>query len=222
MNAGIRRLPGIVAMTFLVWACSGSATPAPSTQATVSQPPPSTAASQAPSTGPSIEAPSTEPSAQPSAEASSEQPIPSLNLPSNAKDLEAVLPDKLCGSAAIKTSQTGDNFVNQATNKDFVAVLQAIGKTPSDVAYAIAVSTSDCVAGIFRIKGVDTSLLESTFLSEEQKSGNTYTQKTVGGKSVYVSDDTGSKTYGYFKGDAFIFTSAATEADAAAILQQLP
>lgn len=219
MIVGTRRLIGIVAIALFVCACSGSATPAPSAQTTVSQPPPSTAASQeAPSTEPSVEAPSTEPSAQ----APSEQPIPSLSLPSNAKDLEALLPDKVCGAKAIKASQTGDEFANQSTNQDFVSVLQALGKTPSDVAFAVAVSTSECVAGIFRIKGVDTGLLESTFLAEEQKSGNTYTQKTVGGKSVYVSDDTGSKTYGYFKGDAFIFTSAKTETDAASVLAQLP
>jgi hypothetical protein len=35
-------------------------------------------------------------------------------------------------------------------------------------------------------------------------------------------DDTGSKTYGYFTGDAFVFVNAKTEAAAASVLQLLP
>jgi len=159
--------------------------------------------------------------AEPSS-ATSSFAIPSFTLPSGAKDLEALLPAKLCGETAIKLSLSGAQFTSSA-DPTFQAILQALGKQASDVSFAIAgAPTSGCTAGIFRISGVDQNLLQQAFLAQEQKSGVTPTQATVGGKSVFVATQSSGNEYVYFKGDAAIFAQGKDEASAASILQQLP
>ncbi len=215
----------LVGLVVVLWGCGAAATPIPATSAAASIAP-STAPSTAESTGSSSE-PST---AEASAEASAAEPstaeasfaIPSFVLPSAAKDLEALLPNTICGAQAIKGSMTGAQFMTAGT-AEFQRVLTALGKQPSDVAFAIAGSTGGCTAGIFRIKGVDSAVLEAAFLSEEQKQGKAYTKSTVGGKSVYSETATGATVmYVYFAGDAAIFVQAKDAASAAQILQQLP
>jgi hypothetical protein len=216
IEMGTRRIVGALATGALVaslWACGSSTASSPSAAAG-NQP------SQAPASAaePSVAEPS---QAEPS-QAEASLAVPSFVLPSGAKDLEALLPDQLCGAKAVKLSMTGDQFASSA-NTEFKAALQALGKSVSDVAFAIAGDpTYSCTAGIFRVKGVDQNLLQQALLAEEQKSGNTYTQGSVGGKNVYITDAGSGKQYVYFSGDAAIFASAKTEAEAAGILQKLP
>jgi hypothetical protein len=208
---GTRRIVGALATGALVaslWACGSSTASSPSA-----------AAGNQPSQAPTSAA---EPSVAEPSQAEASFAVPSFVLPSGAKDLEALLPDQLCGAKAVKLSMTGDQFASSA-NTEFKAALQALGKSVSDVAFAIAGDpTYSCTAGIFRVKGVDQNLLQQALLAEEQKSGNTYTQGSVGGKNVYITDAGSGKQYVYFSGDAAIFASAKTEAEAAGILQKLP
>jgi hypothetical protein len=211
---GTRRIIGALATGALLvtmWGCGGSAASSPSTAAAQ----PTAAASQA--------APSAaESSAAGPSSAEASFAIPSFVLPSGAKDLEALLPATLCGETAIKASMSGDQFMATA-DATFKAILGSLGKQASDVSFAIAgAAASGCSAGIFRIAGVDQNLLQQTFVAEEQKTGATVSQGSVGGKSVYISTQSGGKEYVYFKGDAVIFAQAKDEASAAGILQQLP
>jgi hypothetical protein len=194
-----------------IWGCGGSAATSPSTAAAQ----PSTVASQA-------EPSAAESSAAEPSSAAASFVIPSFALPSGAKDLEALLPATLCGETALKASMSGDQFMATA-DATFKAILGSLGKQASDVSFAIAgAATSGCSAGIFRIAGVDQNLLQQTFVAEEQKTGATVSQGSVGGKSVYISAQSGGKEYVYFKGDAVIFAQAKDETAAAGILQQLP
>ena len=213
-----RRTVAAIASTALlvVWGCGAAATPIPS-----AAPPASQAAASAPA--PSAAEPS---AAEPStAEASAGAPsvaIPSFTLPSEAKDLEALLPDTICGSKATKASLSGASFSANA-QPEFKAALTALGKSPSDVSFAFAFSESGCGAGIFRIAGVDANQLQQVFLAEQQKSGTTYTQGSVGGRNVFISDEGSSgKQYFYFAGDAVLFATAKDDATAGPILQSLP
>jgi hypothetical protein len=205
----------IGAFVVTLMGCGGSAAASASTAvgAGPSTAGPSSAASSAPES--STAAPSS---------AGSGLAIPSFALPSGAKDLEALLPAQLCGETAIKLSMTGPQFTATA-DPTFKAILQALGKQASDVSFAVAAApTSGCTAGIFRVAGVDPNRLQESFLAQQRTSGSTVTQGSVGGKSVYISDQGASapKEYVYFKGDAVIFAQAKDEASAATILQQLP
>ncbi len=205
----------------VVAACGGAASsPSASTAAAPSVAAPSTEASVAASeTTPSEAAPSeaTSSGAAPSIA------LPSFSLPSEAKDLEALLPDQLCGAKATKASVSGASLASTGAS-EFVAGLSQLGKTPSDVTFAFAFSTSGCGAGIFRVAGVDQGQLQSVMLAAVQKGGETATQATVGGKSVFVtsSSNGGDKQYVYFHGDAVIFATASDETQAGTIIQALP
>jgi hypothetical protein len=211
-----RTVAAIAAGSLLItlWGCGASATPIPSAAAQSA-----TAASEAPaSVEPSTAPASTEPSAAAASEAA-----PGFSLPSEAKDLEALLPNTLCGAAAQKASVSGSS-IGSTAGPEFTAALSALGKSVSDVTFALAFSASGCGAGIFRIAGVDQSALQTAMLASVQKSGESYTQANVGGKDVYVSaSSSGSgKQYVYFKGDAVIFASAPDDTKAAGVLQSLP
>jgi hypothetical protein len=218
-------LAALAGLVVVLWGCGAAATPIPAS-GTVASTAPSAAASTVASTGASAEASTAVPSADASVVAPSSAggsfAIPSFVLPSGAKDLEALLPNTVCGSQALKASMTGDQFMTQG-DPEFQRVLTALGKQPSDVAFAIAGSPTGCVAGIFRIKGVDASLIEAAFIGEEQKQGKTFTKSTVAGKSVYAEAAGGAGVmYIYFASDAAIFVQAKDATQGAEILQQLP
>jgi hypothetical protein len=202
------------ALLLIVWGCGAAATPIPSTAA------PSAAAASAAQPSAAEPSPAESSAGGPSAAASA--PVPGFSLPSEAKDLEALLPDTICGLTATKASLSGASFEANA-QPEFKAALQALGKSPSDVSFAFEFSTSGCGAGIFRIAGVDTAQLQQVFIAEQQKSGTTYTQGSVGGRNVFIADRGSSgKQYLYFSGDAVLFATAKDDATAASILQALP
>jgi hypothetical protein len=204
------------ALCVVLAACGGAATPIPSASPAAVLP--SQAASAAEPSAPASSG--TEPSTAASGAGSS---IALPSLPSEAKDLEAMLPDTMCGGASTKASVSGASLGNTA-GAEFLAGLQALGKTPADVTFAFAFSTTGCGAGIFRIAGVDQGQLQTTMLAAVQQGGQSYTQATVGGKPVYVETAAsgGGKQYVYFHGDSVIFASAPNETQAATILQALP
>jgi hypothetical protein len=150
--------------------------------------------------------------------------LPSFALPSGAKDLEALLPDTLCGTPAVKFSMSGADFAANA-DEEFTKTLSDLGKSPSDVSFAAAGSAGgDCGAGIFRINGADQTRLQEVFLDASQSDGATYTAGNVGGRSVFVITTPGDdgKQYVYFKGDAVLFVQAPDETKAGEILRLLP
>jgi hypothetical protein len=213
MSTGtIRRLAGTAALIGLLAGCGSAASQAPAS---------ASAAAVGPSVAPTI-APSVAPPSEAAGSVGPSIALPSFVLPSEAKDLEALLPDTMCGATATKTSQSGQSFT-AGGDEDFAKVLAALGKSPSDVAYAIAFGAdSGCAAGIFRIQGVDTGTLQAAFQAQAQANGDTFTDKNLGGKDVKVQTTGSSTSYFYFKGDAVIFATAKTDADAATVLQQLP
>ncbi|HET9615357.1 MAG TPA: hypothetical protein VFP22_11140 [Candidatus Limnocylindrales bacterium] len=203
---------GVLAIA--LWGCGAAATPIPSAAAP-SVATTSTAPSEAASTAPSVAA-----SAAESTGIGGSFAIPSFSLPSDDKGLEAILPDTICGEKATKASFSGARFA-QAADPSLNQVLSGLGKSASDVSFAIAAgTTSDCQAGIFRVAGVDQNALQSAFLAA---AGATPSQTTVGGKSVFSTSTTSTgKEYVYFHGDAAIFASAPDDTKAASILQTLP
>jgi hypothetical protein len=221
-STGVALIAG--ALVFVLYGCGAAATPVPSTGAAASIGAASAAAESAPASV-------AEASAAAGSEAAPSEGGPSLalpsfaipSLPSEAKDLEALLPSTICGAASTKTSISGASL-GQAVDKTFLDTLTALGKSVNDVSFALAISTStSCGAGIFRIAGVDPGALQSTMIAQEQKSGEAFSQGNVGGKAVFISSGSGTgKQYVYFHGDAVIFAQAPDDTQAASILQQLP
>ena len=138
---------GMVLAMILLAACSGSSSSvAPSAAGQATAAPETTAPSAAPA------------SEAPSAEASNA--IPSFELPSDDKGLEALLPSTMCGKTATKLSFSGARFAN-ITDPTFTSTLAQLGKSPTDVAFAVsspgvaALGTCKQGAIVFQIKGAD-------------------------------------------------------------------
>jgi hypothetical protein len=152
--------------------------------------------------------------------------LPSLAIPSVSFStdpaLAAMLPETLCGTAAVKSSFAGETF-GSSTDAEFLAFVQALGKTPADVSFAAAIGgTTGCTASIMRVKGADTTQLRDKFTAEMVKEGNTTQEKTLGGKTVLVGSDANSFGYVYFKDDTVIIFTAPDEAKATEIAAALP
>lgn len=152
--------------------------------------------------------------------------LPSLAIPSVSFStdpaLAAMLPETLCGTAAVKSSFAGDTF-GSSTDAEFQAFVQALGKTPADVSFAAAIGgTTGCTVSILKVNGADATQLRDKFSAEMAKDGNTTTEKSLGGKTVLAGSGTNSFGYVYFKDDmVFIFT-APDDAKATEIATALP
>jgi hypothetical protein len=204
-------------LVIILWGCGAAATPIPSTGAASPA-----AASQAAA---SVEASAAEPSVAAASGAAGSPAAASIalpSLPSEAKDLEALLPDTICGAKATKLSMNGASFLSSA-GSEFSSALSALGKTPADVSVAVAGGTTGCSAVVFRIAGVDQNSLQTAIMAAVPKGGTAPTQTTIGGKTVFaVTDASGKKSLVYFKNDTVFIAEAASDADAAALLQAFP
>jgi len=155
--------------------------------------------------------------------------LPSIQLPSEDKELEAILPDEICGVATQKLSLSGASFAASA-DEEFKATLAQLGKSPSDVVFALAFpnpatgTTCSAAAGIFRVKGADPDRLKTVFLDASRADGTVLEERSVGGKDVFAGTSTGDEqmTFAYFSGDAVLFVTAKDDATAAGILEAMP
>ena len=78
---------------------------------------------------------------------------------------------------------------------------------------------------MFQIKGADPGRFSDVFIqAAKDQSDTTYTTGNVGGKNVYIGTTPGNdtKTYAYFKGDGLFIVTAADDAAAAPLLQEMP
>jgi hypothetical protein len=203
--------------------CSGSTggSAAPSVSAAA----PSTEASAPSAAPPSEAAPSSAPPSQAAAsEPAASNPVPGYSFPSDDKELEALIPNTLCGAKAQKLSMKGNDVFNDASSADIKAALAAIGKSTDDVSAAAGFAldpTAGCAVIILRIKGVDEGQMRTVLLAEAKKEGQDYTETSLGGKTVYTSDPT-KFDYTYIKGDGVIIITAKSKKDAESLISQLP
>ena len=152
--------------------------------------------------------PSPTPVPTPSAGASASGALPSFNLPSNAKELEALLPDTLGGAKVTKASMKGSDFVNSSSsNAELKAWLDSVGKSLNDVSAAfgfVASGTSSSAVFAFRVAGVDNGKLIDEFKKSSDTSGPamTWTSANVGGKNVQKATDSSQNATVYLYGSA--------------------
>jgi len=213
-------LAASAALAVFVAACGGSATAAPSAAA------PSVAASVAPSVEPS---PSPEASA---AAVASEAPaasgaLPSIGLPNQDTNLEAVLPTTVNGVTLQKFSMKGAAFLGQDPTSDFNKAVAALGLSTADVSVAIAADStakSDVTFAAIRFAGADSGKLLQVFEAAAQASGSLLSSVNIGGKDVIKTKDASGATFSYFyvRNDVILGVTAKDDASAAPALQLLP
>ena len=189
-----------------------------------------TLAACASNSGAATPTPSPTPVPTPSPGASASQLLPSFSLPSNAKELEALIPDTLGGQKVTKASYKGSDFVNSTnSSEEFKTWLNSVGKSLNDVSAAfgfVASGTSGSAIFAFRVEGVDNARLIEAFKTSmgSTNSTMTWTLANVGGKNVQRAEDPDTKTAIYLYGTAdllfFVTTNDTKVAEEA--LQHLP
>ena len=220
MRRLVAPLAASAAIAILVVACGGSATPAPT-----ATPAP---ASVAPSVAPSASA-SPEPSAAPSesAAAAASGALPSISLPNQDTNLEAVLPSTFGGVTFQKISMKGEQFLGQSSNADFNKAMSALGLTAADVSVAVAgdmTGKSGVTFIAIRFAGADSGKLSQVFQAASQASGDVVSSVNLGGKDVIKTKSTnGDLSYFYIKNDTVLGVSGPKDdATAGAALAVLP
>ncbi len=179
------------------------------------------ASSGAPATGtPATQAPATQ------APLGSVGPEFSFALPSEAKDLEDIIPDEIAGETVVKSSMSGASI--GAGSEDIQGMLGKLGKSTADLSAAFG-GNSKASLVIFRVAGVDSNTLFNAFLeAAEPDDVAQISDVNVAGKSAKkVVDAAGVTTsYIYLRGDTLItVTTMAGDLDAQVldeIFQQLP
>lgn len=207
-------------LVVLVAACGGSATAAPSAAA------PSIAASVAPSVEPSP-SPTASAAAAASAEPAASGALPSIGLPNQDTNLEAVLPSTFNGVTLQKFSMKGAQFLGQDPTSDFNKAVTALGLTTADVSVAIAADPTakmDVTFVAIRFAGADSGKLLQVFQAAAQASGSLLSSANVGGKDVIKTKDTSGTSFSYFyvRNDVVLGVTAKDDASAAPALQLLP
>ncbi len=208
----------VMAVAFGVGACAG-------TTATATPARPSVASSGAPA--------ATAAATASTASAAPTGPNGSLVPPSFAsdKDLEAALPGSYQGVTLDKTSFSGAALLatTSQSNKDLLALVQSLGKTPDDLSFAVASDSKNklgIVFGAYRIKGADATAWSPGLyqIAENGTPGSTATDATLGGRAVKrVTDPTSPQiTYAWPKGDILYIVVTTTDALAGPAIASLP
>lgn len=164
--------------------------------------------------------------------------IPSL--PSDAKDLEALIPDKIGNLTLIKASMTGKEFVGSAgAPQEAQDFLSGLGVSTDDVTVALGLGADttgadttgvgDAVAVLlFRAQGASSDRLLSLFkeaTDRERKTPLDWQPASLGGKDVQKAADPqqgGNTIYLYATGDLLVFVTAGDDTQAGEALAALP
>jgi len=207
-----------LAVVALIGCSSSAASSAPASAAPESAAPSAAA--------PSAAAPSEAAASQAApSEAAASQLVPGFSLPSSAKDLEALIPDKVCGATVTKLSMKGSEVFSQGADTTVTAVLQSLGKTVDDVSAAagfVMSGDSGCGVFIFRIKGASEGQLTDVFQKLADSEGTKFEQVSLGGRTVYKTTTEDKPSYVWIKGDGLFSVSADTADNAASIISQMP
>jgi hypothetical protein len=157
------------------------------------------------------------------------------SLPSGAKDLEALIPDKIGSLTLIKASMTGKEFVGSAgASQEAQDFLTGLGVSTDDVSVAVGLAADQSGSGdavavlLFRAQGASSDRLLSLFKQATDRERPTpldWQSASLGGKSVQKAADPqqgGNSIYLYATGDLLVFVTAADDTQAGEALAALP
>jgi hypothetical protein len=151
----------------------------------------------------------------------------------SAKELEALVPNDIGGTALQKFSMQGDEFVSSGgATEETEQFLDGLGVSTDDVAvaagYGVATDTGDPFAVfVFQAEGAGSERLMSVFkqaLDSDRDPPLEWEAKSVGGKPVEqaVDAERDSQVYLYAKGDVLFYLAATREEYAAEALEAMP
>ena len=150
--------------------------------------------------------------------------VPSIGIPNQDTNLEAVLPKTFNGVTLQKVSIKGAQYLSGSA--ELTKAVTELGLTAADVSVAIASSGGSANGATFvamRFAGADSGKLLQVFQAASVASGEVVTPANVAGKDVLkTTDKAGAITYFYVRNDMVLGVTAKDDATAAAGLALLP
>ncbi len=141
-----------------------------------------------------------------------------------AKDLEATLPDQLCGQPSKKQSfAAGATQLPDASSNPYSALIASLGTGAFAIAEPASSDTCKVSAAAFRLQGANQFLIQAFLLAAASDANGQSTQVTVGGKATTKIDDQSDEIlYIYVKGDTIYMIGAPSDDLAGPALSTLP
>jgi len=142
-----------------------------------------------------------------------------------AKDLEATLPDLLCGQPSKKQSIAAGvtTQLPDASSNPYSALFASLGSGAFAVAEPASRDTCKVSAAAFRLQGANQFLIQAFLLAAASDSSGQSTQVNLGGKAATkIDDQTDEILYIYVKGDTIYVVGAPGDDLAGPVLSALP
>jgi hypothetical protein len=141
-----------------------------------------------------------------------------------APDLEATLPDQLCGQPSKKQSfAAGGTQLPDPSSNPYSSLLAILGTGAFAVAEPASSDTCKVSAGAFRMQGANQFLIQAFLLAAASDSNGQSTQVNLGGKAATKIDDQSDEIlYIYIKGDTIYMVGAPGDDLAGPVLSALP
>jgi hypothetical protein len=141
-----------------------------------------------------------------------------------AKDLEATLPDQLCGQPSKKQSfAAGATELPDASSNPYSALIALLGTGSFAIAEPTSSDTCKVSAAAFRMQGANQFLIQAFLLAAASDSSGQSTQVNLGGKAATKIDDQSDEIlYIYVKGDTIYMIGAPGDDLAGPVLSALP
>jgi hypothetical protein len=141
-----------------------------------------------------------------------------------AKDLEATLPDQLCGQPSKKQSfAAGGTQLPDPSSNPYSALLAILGTGAFAIAEPTSSDTCKVSAGAFRMQGANQFLIQAFLLAAASDANGQSTQVNLGGKAATKIDDQSDENlYIYVKGDTIYMIGAPGDDLAGPVLSVLP
>jgi hypothetical protein len=160
---------------------------------------------------------------QPTTGSATSGPGASLGI-GGAKDLEATLPDQLCGQPSVKKSFAADAAqLPDASNNPYSALFASLGNGAFAIAEPASTDSCKVSAAAFRLQGANQFLIQAFLMAAAADSSGKSTQVNVGGKAATkIDDETDETIYIYVKGDTIYVVGAPSDDLAGPALSALP
>jgi hypothetical protein len=141
-----------------------------------------------------------------------------------AKDLEATLPDQLCGQPSKKQSfAAGGTQLPDPSSNPYSSLLAILGTGAFAVAEPTSSDTCKVSAGAFRMQGANQFLIQAFLLAAASDSNGQSTQVNLGGKAATKIDDQSDEIlYISIQGDTIYMVGAPGDDLAGPVLSALP
>lgn len=167
-----------------------------------------------PTTGAPTSGPTTAPGGSPGA---------SIGI-GGAKDLEATLPNELCGQPSKKQSfAAGAAQLPDPSSNPYSALIALLGTGSFAIAEPTSSDACKVSAAAFRMQGANQFLIQAFLLAAASDSSGQSTQVNLGGKAATKIDDQSDEVlYIYVKGDTIYMIGAPGDDLAGPVLSALP